>query len=397
MSAEPARVVHLITRLDVGGAQETAVRICAGLDRQRFAPELWCGPDEGSGGSLRQVAEAAGVPVVEIGHLHGPIRPWADAAAVREVRARLAADRPAILQTHSSKAGVIGRKAVPRGSGTRVVHTVHGWSFNDSQLAPVAAGYRLIERFLAPRTDALVVVTTADRDTGLAHHIGTPEQYVVIRSGIDLDEAAGAIARDAERKALGWKPDDVVVASVGRLEAQKDPLTMVSALAAARRRVPQLRLALVGGGSLEGEVRTRAASLGVTDRLDLLGLRDDVPAVLDASDLFALSSRWEGLPRAALEATRAGLPIAATDTGGIRELIDDGVTGRLVPVGDAVALGAALVDLVEDPERARRLASAAAERLPSFTAEQMVADTEALYDRLLARPSAPPTRGATSP
>lgn len=386
MSGPPVRVVHLITRLDVGGAQETAVRICAGLDRDRFAPELWCGPDEGSGGSLRDVARDAAVPVHTIDHLHGPIRPLAEARAVREVRARLGRDQPAVLQTHSSKAGVIGRKAVEQGSGTKVVHTVHGWSFNDSQAAPVAAAYRLIERVLAPRSDALVVVTTADRETGLANRIGRPEQYVLIRSGIDLAEQAPAGARAAVRAELGWADDDVVVASVGRLEAQKDPITMVEALSEAQAQVPKLRAVLVGGGSLEAEVRATASALDIADRLDLLGLRDDVPSLLAASDLFALSSRWEGLPRAALEAARAGLPIAATDTGGIRELIDDGVTGRLVPIGDASALAVALIALADDPDGARRLAAAAAERLPAFTAERMVADTEALYDRLLGTP-----------
>ncbi|MGN6692760.1 MAG: glycosyltransferase [Aquihabitans sp.] len=386
MSQAPVRVVHLITRLDVGGAQETAVRICAGLARQRFAPELWCGPDEGSGGSLHQVAVAAGVPVIEIAELHGPIRPVADARAVRAVRARLGQEAVGILQTHSSKAGVIGRLAARRSSGTRVVHTVHGWSFNDSQAAPVAGAYRLIERALAPRSDALVVVTGADRETGLAHRIGRPDQYALVRSGIDLDEGQAQDGRRETRELLGWGDDDVVVASVGRLEAQKDPVTLVEALAAVGDRVPTMRIALVGGGSLEDEVRGRAAALGVAHRLDLLGLREDVPALLGAADLFALSSRWEGLPRAALEAARARLPIAATDTGGIRELVADGVTGRLVPIGDAPALADALVELATNPGQAGEWADAAASRLPAFTSARMVADTEALYERLLAAP-----------
>jgi glycosyltransferase involved in cell wall biosynthesis len=386
VSQAPVRVVHLITRLDVGGAQETAVRICAGLDRERFAPELWCGPDEGSGGSVRQVAAAADVPVVEIDELHGPIRPVADARAVRAVRDRLGQRAVGILQTHSSKAGVIGRLAVPRSSAIRVVHTVHGWSFNDSQAAPVAGAYRLIERALAPRSDALVVVTSADRDAGLDHRIGRRDQYALIRSGIDLAEADDHRGRAATRDRLGWESADVVVASVGRLEPQKDPVTLVEALAAAIQRVPALRVAIVGGGSLDAEVRARAAALGVTDRLDLLGLRDDVPAILSAADLFALSSRWEGLPRAALEAARARLPIVATDTGGIRELVADGVTGRLVPIGDAAGLAEALVELASDPDRARAWADAAADRLPEFTAARMVSDTEALYERLLAAP-----------
>ncbi|WP_426573130.1 glycosyltransferase family 4 protein [Aquihabitans sp. McL0605] len=390
-------MAHIITRLDVGGAQETAIRVCAGLDRSRFAPVLLAGPDEGSGGSLRSAADGAGIEVITVDALHGPIRPLDDARAVRELTQVLAAQRAAVVQTHSSKAGVVGRLAARRAGVAHLVHTVHGWSFNDSQAAPVALGYRTIERWLAKRTDVLIVVTSADRELGLRHGIGRPDQYEIIRSGIALGPDAGAepdggAARRALRQELGWAPSDQVVISVGRLEAQKDPITMVEALAIARRSAPALRLALVGSGALDADVRATTARLGLDGAVDLLGLRDDVPQLLSASDLFALSSRWEGLPRAALEAMRAGLPVAATDTGGIREVVVDGDTGLLVPIGDAAALGAALVALASDPPMASAMAERAAALLPSFSEARMVADVEALYDRLLRGTTVPVAR-----
>lgn len=385
-------VAHVITRLDVGGAQETAIRICAGLDRDRFRPVLLVGPDSGSGGSLRVTAEAAGVDVRTIATLHGPVRPWSDAAALRDLAAEFASLGAAIVQTHSSKAGVVGRIGARRAKVPHVVHTVHGWSFNDSQPAPVAAAYQAIERSMAKRCDALVVVTGADRELGLRHRIGRPDQYVTIRSGIPLAaDAPQPLEREEVRAQQGWGDDVVIVMSVGRLEAQKDPVALVQALAVARGRAPGLRLVLVGSGSLEAEVRSVAVDRGVADSVTLLGLRHDVPDLLAAADVFALSSRWEGLPRAALEATRAGLPVVATDTGGIREVIVDGETGRLVPIGDVVALGEALADLAVHPEGAKRLAAAAGERLPEFTEARMVADTEALYERLVHCPSATDT------
>jgi glycosyltransferase involved in cell wall biosynthesis len=383
VTGAPVGVAHVITRFDVGGAQETALRVCAGLDRERFDPVLLTGPDAGSGGSLREEAEQRGVEVVVVPALHGPIRPWSDRQAVEAVAKVLRARKVRVVQTHSSKAGVVGRVAAGRAKVDVVVHTVHGWSFNDTQSPTVAAAYRWIERALARRTDALVVVTNADRDLGLRWKIGRPEQYALVRSGIRLDEAPTR-DRDAVRAELGWGKGEVVVVSVGRLEAQKDPLTLVRAVAAARRTVPSLRLALVGGGSLADEVEAAVADAGLTGRVDLLGLRTDVPDLLGAADIFALSSRFEGLPRAVLEAVRAGLPVVATDTGGVGEVVADRVSGCLVPIGDAAAMGRAITKMATDPHRAASYVAEARARLPQFTEARMVADTEALYDRLLA-------------
>lgn len=376
-------VAHVITRLDVGGAQETVVRICAGLDRSRFRPVLLTGADRGSGGGLHDRAAAGGIEVVEVPTLRGPVRPPDDVRAVGDL-ARMLRDRGVgLVHTHSSKAGALGRMAARRAGVGVVVHTVHGWSFNDTQRRPVAAAYRGIERAMARRSDALVVVTPADARTGIAAGIGRPEQYALVRSGIPLDVTGRLATRHEVRARQGWAADEHVVVSVGRLEPQKDPLALVAAVAAARAEAP-LRLVLVGGGSLEGEVGEAVAAAGLTGHVDLLGVRDDVPDLLAGADSFALSSRWEGLPRAVLEGVRAGLPVVATDTGGVSEVIETGRTGWLVPAGDGRGLARSLVEVSRDPGRAAALATAARGRLDGFTEATMVASTERLYASLLA-------------
>lgn len=374
-------VAHVITRLDVGGAQETAIRICAGLDRRRWSPVLVTGDDPGSGGSLRDHAERSGIPVRTVPSLRGPVRPLDDARAVRDLASFLGQISAGIVHTHSSKAGVIGRLAARRSGIAAVVHTVHGWSFNDTQPALVAATYQGIERFMAKRSNALVVVSRTDLEIGVAARIGRPEQYHLIRSGIPLKSPA-KLDRTAIRSEFGWGDGDVIVVSVGRLEPQKDPVGLVDAFASAHARDPRLRLALVGDGGLRESASNNARCRGILDRVDLLGLRYDVADLLAAADVFALASRWEGLPRAVLEATRAGIPVVTTDVGGVREIIEDGVSGRVVPVGDPAAFAAALIETVADPTRARRWAVTAATRLAEFSEERMVADTAALYEDL---------------
>lgn len=378
----PVPVAHVITRLDVGGAQETVVRICAGLDRSRFHPTIYCGPDGGSGGSLAGRAHNAGVDVVVVPELRSAIRPWSDARGVLALASVLRSNDVGLVHTHSSKAGVLGRLAARRARISPVAHTVHGWSYNDDQPRVIAGAYRSVERAMAWWTDALVVVTIADRDQGLLDRIGSEDRYALVRSGIDLSASTTASRTDVRRR-MDWADDVPVVISIGRLAPQKDPLALVEAFAKVRSEQPA-RLVLVGDGELRPAVEDLVNRRGLTADVELLGLRDDVTELLVGADAFVLSSRWEGLPRAVLEATHAGLPVVATDVGGVSEVLEDGVTGWLVSAGEQGALAAALRELLQDPSEAERRVAAARLRLPSFTEQAMVTDTEDLYASLLA-------------
>lgn len=378
----PARVAHLITRMDVGGAQATAIRTCALLDRERFAPMIFTGADGGSGGSSVPDAEAAGIEVRHVPHLVSRVRPGADLRAVGSVRALLAEHRIDLLHTHSSKAGAIGRWAARRGPWP-TVHTVHGWSFHDGQPTPVAAAYRFVERHLAPRTGALVVVADADRRTGLAAGIGRPEQYHLVRSGIAPLAPPSPSERAAARRLLGWEADVHGWLSVGRLVEQKDPLALLEAFALVVADSPHVRLALVGDGDLRPVVEARAAAPDLAGRVAVLGLRSDVPTLLAAADGYASAARWEGLPRAVVEAAFRAVPLAVTDVGGLAEVVRDRETGRLVAAGDPRALAHAVREIVGDPARAAERADRAREAVAGFDEATMAAQTAAIYDGLL--------------
>jgi glycosyltransferase involved in cell wall biosynthesis len=374
-------VVNVITRLDVGGAQETVVRSCVELRRRAIDARILAGGDEGHGGDSAQRARDAGVPVQIEPRLRSRLGLW-DAAALAAVRRALRSSAADVVHTHSSKAGVIGRLAA-KSIGVASVHTVHGWSFNDELPAPVRRGAILAERAMATITDALVVVSERDAQAGLAARIGHLEQYHLIRSGISFTELAVA-ADTAPPDASEWERP--IIATVGRLAPQKDPTLLVRAFASVRARLQRGSLVMVGDGPLRNAVLAEAQALGVSAAVHVLGVRTDAAAVLAQADVFALPSRWEGLPRAMIEAMVLGVPVVATAVGGVGDVLRDGETGFVVRVGDADGLADALVDAIRDEPRASRVAAAARLETAAFSQEAMA---DALTDLYLAVRRAP--------
>lgn len=388
-----ARIVHLVTRLELGGAQQNTLFCVEHHDRERFDVGLIAG----SGGRLD--ARARAVPSADVRlvpWLRHPIAPMADATAVFRLARRLAgAD---LVHTHSSKAGILGRAAARLAGVPAVVHTVHGWSFNPSQTPPARAVFVNLERAAARVTDRLICVAAADRETGISLGIGRPEQYRIVRSGIDVEAfRASPEGRARVRRELGLAEDEVVAGTIANFKPQKAPLDFVAAAAAARARDPRLRFVFVGDGELRYEVERAVASAGLTDAVRLLGWRDDVRDVLSALDIFLLTSLFEGLPRALLQAMAAGLPAVVTDTGGTAEVVDPGRTGLLVRPGDAAGAARAVVELAADPARRVRMGGAARSRLgPEFDARTMLAAVESIYEELLATATAASHLGAAA-
>jgi glycosyltransferase involved in cell wall biosynthesis len=384
MASERARIVHLITRLELGGAQQNTLYCVAHHDRGRFEVGLWAG----EGGMLDAEARAIrDADVRLVPWLRHAIDPWRDAAAIGRL-ARWLADVD-LVHTHSSKAGILGRVAA-RAAGVRgIVHTVHGWSFNDVQPAHVRRAYIEMERMAARMTDRIVCVSASDRDKGLGLGIGSPSQYRILRSGIDPAlYSARAGARERLRTAWGVGAGDVVVGSIANFKPQKAPLDFIETARRALAVSPQLKFVLAGDGELRDEVVRAIDAAGLAGVIHLLGWRQDVPDLLAAMDVFVLTSLFEGLPRAVLQATAAGVPVVVTDTGGTGEVVEDGISGYLAVPGDVETLSRKLVLLASEDDRRRRFAAAAKARLGSeFDIRRMVHDLEDLYEAVLGRTS----------
>lgn len=377
------RVLHLVTRLDLGGAQRNTLHTVATLDRSEFEPVLACG----RGGILDGEARALepGVRVLFVDSLVRELSPARDLAALLQLRALLEAERPDVLHTHSSKAGVLGRLAARLAGIPVVVHTFHGFGFHDRQSAPVRALYLGAERLSAGLADRLVFVSRSNMRDAERLGLGEDARRVLIRSGVRLSDFPAGDDPAAVKAGLGLAPTARLVLSVGNLKPQKNAFDLLRAAERVLAAEPAAAFALVGDGPLRGELEAAVRARGLSGRFLLPGWRRDVPALLAAADVFALSSLWEGLPRALVEAMKSARPCVCYATDGVTDLLEDGRTGLLAEPGDSAALAEGVLRLLRDRALAARLGSAAAAAIgPEFDIDGMVRSQEELYRLLLA-------------
>ncbi len=370
----------------LGGAQVHVLYLCRLLDRERYDVQLLTGPELGPEGDLLSAARRAGVPTTVIGSLRREIRPWNDFRAYLALRDHLRREPYDIVHTNVSKAGILVRHAAREAGVPVIIHTAHGWQWTSARGGVMNRFIIGSERWAARFTDRIVVVAEKDREKGLAAGVGRPEQYALIESAIPLDEFdPDRVRGDGVKDELGIPAGAPVAGTVGRFAYQKAPEVMLAAARALLERLPNSHFIYVGDGPLRGDMEDRFGPFMRHPHLHLVGLRQDVPRVVAAMDVFLLSSRYEGLPRVVVEAMALGKPVVSTPADGVVEVVRDEVTGRLVPPGDWSALAEAAAALIESPER-RRVLGTAARRIATerFGLEGMVTRTEKLYEELLA-------------
>jgi glycosyltransferase involved in cell wall biosynthesis/4-amino-4-deoxy-L-arabinose transferase-like glycosyltransferase len=378
------RVLHVITRLIVGGAQENTMLTAALLDPDGYAVDVVSGPQTGSEGSLAPEVRARGIRLTILPSLVREVNPLKDAVALVVLTCRIRRGRYDVVHTHSSKAGILGRWAAHLAGTPVIVHTVHGWGHHDRQPPLVQRWYILLEQITQRITDRLIVVSPRNIQKGLADGIATPDKYVTIRSGVDLDRfQRPSRPREDVRAELGIPLECAVVGTVTRLSPQKAPLDFVAATAQVAAHRQDVHFVIVGDGPLRADVEARVVASGLAERVHLTGLRRDVADLMHSFDIFALTSLWEGLPRVLPQAMAAGLPIVATAVDGNAEAVEDGLNGFLTSPGDPYDMAAALLRLLERPALSRRMGQAGRARALEFDVHKMVSDIAALYETLL--------------
>lgn len=376
----PAKVVHLVTRLDLGGAQQNTLHTVRNLDRSRFEPVLVCGP----GGMLdEEVKNDPLVRVIFVESLLRDISPFYDLLALLELAKVLLAEKPAILHTHSSKAGILGRLAAVLAGVPIVVHTYHGFGFHDRQPAFVKNLYVFLERLCARFSDALVFVSRANIAYAAEHGIVESQEATLIRSGVKLAGLPAPVDAAKLKMSAGVGMHKLLVVSVGNLKPQKNAGDFVSAAAAVFAEVPEARFVFLGDGPERRALEARAFALGLEGKVLFLGWRRDAAQWLAAADVFVLTSLWEGLPRALVEAMKSGLPAVCYATDGVTDMIKNGENGFMVEPGDHAALAGRVTALLKDEALRKTLGAAAAASIgPEFDIDGMVRSQEALYERL---------------
>ncbi len=377
------RILHMITRLILGGAQENTLLSVCGQQEAGHSVRLVCGPTTGPEGSLVAEARARGVDYVEVPSLVRAVRPWRDIEAYRALRRCIQAYRPDVVHTHSSKAGVLGRVAAWRENVPFVVHTIHGLPFHPYQSGLAYQIFAAAERFAARRCHQLVAVADAMRDQAVAAGVAAPDKFVTVYSGMEMEPFLEAPAdRKAVRAAFGLAEEDVVIGKVARLFRLKGHEDLFAAFARLQGARPRLRLLLVGDGTWRARLEARARDLGIRDRCVFAGLipHDRVADTIHAMDVVVHCSLREGLARVLPQALLAGRPVVSYDVDGAREVVIDGQTGQLVPPRDIDALVSALGGILADPAPAQRMAQAGRERCRTrFDWRHMVDRLLALY------------------
>jgi glycosyltransferase involved in cell wall biosynthesis len=375
-------VLHAITRLTLGGSSENTIASCVALARAGHRCTLATSFAESDATSLAD-ARHRGCRVVDVPSLGREVAPLADLASLRQLAGLIRSERPAIVQTHTSKAGFVGRLAARITRVPGVIHQPHGHIFYGYYGAGRTALFIALERLAAKWTDRIITLTERGTEEHLAHSIGRPEQYVSIPSGVPTERLrASAPPRAEARRHLGLDQSAFVVLGLGRLIRIKGFDLAVRALPRVRGAIPNARLLLVGDGPERPGLEALAVSLNVADGLRMTRGMTDVASHLAAADAVVVPSRNEGMGRVLVEAMALGRAVVATAVGGIPSVIADSECGRLIAPDDPDALADALVELGQDAGLRRKLGEAGRQRAEAFSTTVADAKLLSLYAAL---------------
>lgn len=375
-----AKVVHVVTRLDLGGAQQNTLYTVGHLDRAAYDPVLV----SGEGGVLDPEAKAC--RTLFLSSLVHPVSPVHDFLAFLELTSFFLRERPSVVHTHSSKAGILGRLAAWMAGVPVILHTYHGFGFHDRQHPLVRAIYVAVERAAARLSTRSIFVSKSNIDYARKHGIlRENDEAVLIRSGVRLSELPAKVDKAKLKMSAGIGMHKPLVVSIGNLKPQKNAADFVALAAKVCAAVPEARFYFIGDGPQRKALEARVFALGLEGRVLFPGWRRDAKDWLAAADAFVMTSLWEGLPRALVEAMASGVVPVCYATDGVNDLIVDGVNGVAVAPGDVDTMAQRLTRVLQDEGLRRGLGRAAGAAIGlEFDIDGMVRSQEALYARLLA-------------
>jgi glycosyltransferase involved in cell wall biosynthesis len=381
------RIVHFITRLIIGGAQENTLLTVEDQHRD-YGDEvtLITGPGLGPEGSLEERAKAFGLDMRILTELRRNIAPWKDWASYRQLVGMLRDIKPDIVHTHSSKAGIMGRAAAWK-LKIPAVHTIHGASFHPYQNAMLNRVYITLERWAANRCERLISVADAMTAHYLTANVGRPEQYITIHSGMEVEPfLSPPKPPEIVRRELGFQPEDIVVGKVARLFHLKGHEDVIAAAKTVCVENPKVKFLFVGDGILREPFEREISEAGLTNRFVFTGLvpPGQVPELLGAMDIVVHASLREGLARVLPQALISGKPIITYDVDGAREVAIPGETGYLLPPRDVPGMIAALRELATDAQLRERLGQTGRARFTEqFRHQTMTRRLREVYQEIL--------------
>ena len=360
------------------------MRLTEGLKRDGYSVKLVTGRTLEPQEDIDEFSARIGVPVVRVEELRREVSPIDDLKALVKLRSLVAMERPHIVHTHSSKAGILGRIAARLAGCPVVVHSPHGHVFYGYFGKLRTWGVVLAERLAARMTDRIFTLTELGKRDHLRFGVGSPDKFVVVPCGIDLSKfSSPRRSREEVREEFGFSCE-VVVGWVGRLVPIKGCEYFLRALKIVLRERSEVRGLVVGDGPLRKKLEELSEGLGISGRVVFSGAREDIPEVMHAIDLLVLTSLNEGLGRVLLEAMACGVPVVASRVGGVPEIVIHGETGLLVPPADPRRTAEAILEVLNDSEKAELFSRKGRKRARLFDVNRMIEKTEEVYRELLA-------------
>jgi glycosyltransferase involved in cell wall biosynthesis len=386
------RIVHIITRLILGGAQENTLITCKLLAQRGHDVTLLTGPAIGPEGELFNQAQNQGYKVVVIDKLIRAINPLYDISAYYQIKKNLREIKPDIVHTHSAKAGILGRLAANKlktqNPKLKTIHGIHGLSFHPYQSQWLNKFYIAAEKAVAGSTDFFISVADAMTEQSLAAGIGKKEQYITAYSAIEEDAYLTPIpdeTKKAFRREYGIPEDSIVLITIARLFMLKGHDYIIESARELSKRYKNCYWLFVGNGNLADHYKRQISILGLAERIKFTGLLppSQIPLAIQSSDILVHCSLREGLARTLPQAMLAGRPAISFDVDGAKEVVNDN-TGRLIEPKNIEQLIKACAELIEDKNLRERLGSQARESVKTKFAPKTMVDTiEAVYKQLI--------------
>jgi glycosyltransferase involved in cell wall biosynthesis len=386
------KILHIITRLDMGGSAQNTIITCQelaakydiilahGLSLESKMTDL----EQQSVDRQIEKAKECGVRVIPIASLVRKIDPVNDIKAFLSILLLIIREKPFFIHTHSSKAGILGRLAAKICCVPIIIHTPHGHVFFGHFGPFVSKVYLLIEKFFTLFTDRLVALTEGERKDYIELSVAKPEKIVTIHSGVEIDLFKDShVNIEKKKKLLGLNLQSLVVGTVGWLLPIKGPMILLKAMGRVWQKYPDAQLVYVGKGDLYEALHGQALQMGIADRVKLMGWRDDIHEIMSVFDLFVLPSLNEGMGRVLVEAMAAGKPVVASNVGGIPDLVKDGKNGLLVEPGDTDGLSFAIQELLSDKKIRDEMGEKGKNMAQSFSVEKMIEKINDLYYMLI--------------
>ncbi len=373
------KVCHVITKLELGGAQDNTIFTVSNLDKKKYDVFLVCG----RGGVLDNETKNK-VRTIFVPFLVRSINPLYDLVALFSLWKIFIKERPEIVHTHSSKAGILARLAAYLANVRIIIHTYHGFGFNEYQRWFVRKFFIFLERLIARITDILICVSKENVKKALNNKIGIESQYKIIHSGIRITEFRKKVDNLKVKRKLGIPIDASIVGMVSCFKPQKAPLDFIYLADRLINEGVNVYFVLVGDGLLRKKIEGVTRKKHLETYISLLGWRRDIVEIMSIFDIFVLTSLWEGLPRVVLEAMILKKPVVATDVDGVREVILHGKNGFLVAPHDISTMKEYVLKLLRDKRLAQEMGDAGFSKVDKrFNIEYMVVEIDSLYQEMI--------------